>query len=110
MDDATVFPGVLHELREVVVERGMDDGIRGGRTCRKALRVFERAPMHLGPRSGQPAGACIRAAKAQHLMPVLQQLPRYTGANETGRAGKKHTHVELSLWVGGPLERDDLDW
>ncbi len=100
LDHPPVLVAILDEAGELVVEGGVDHCVGQRRTARHAVRVFQRAAMHLGPGLLEPARAGIGAREPEHLMPGAEQFGHDPGADETGRAGQEHSHARSPmLWL-----------
>ena len=96
LDGAPVLLAVRREPREVVVEGGVDHGVRPRRSGAKAVEILEVAAMRLrtGRRKGLRAG--IGSRQAQDLVSGRQQLGYDARADEAGRAREKYPHETLS--------------
>ncbi len=69
LDGAPVPLANLHELREVVVEGGVDHAVRLGRPAAQTLQVFQIPSMNLGP-----AASRIRPSQSEHLMAIVDEF------------------------------------
>jgi hypothetical protein len=91
-DCAAVVLAILSEAGEVVVERGMDHGIRRAGAGAEAVEIIQRSAMDFRAQRGERCRAAVRTAEAQHLVPRADQLGSDGGADKAGRAGDEDTH------------------
>ena len=96
LDGALVLRAVLREFREVVVEGGVDHGIRLGGAAPQAVQIRERAAMNLGARRGERLRSLVRAGQAEHLMAGGDQVLDDGRADPTGCSSDKYTHSKIS--------------
>ena len=80
-----------------MIEAGVNDAVRHGRSAAEACEVFQVSPVHLGAGGEQRPRPLLRAGETQHLVAGAQQLGDDGGADETGRAGDENTHVVILL-------------
>ena len=92
LDHAPVLVAIGDEVREVMVEGGVDDRVRPCGTARDTRRIFELAAMRFGPGLLQPSSASVRAGQPDHLMARPDEFGHDTGADEPGRTGEEDTH------------------
>src|SRR4029077_786538 len=83
-DDAPIGLTVLLEPREVVVERGMNHAVRGGRSALQAVEISERAAVDVGACRGEGRRRRIRAREAEYVVPCRDELLYDGGADEAG--------------------------
>ena len=96
LDDPPVSFAIGRELREVVIEREVDHSVRTGRAVLQAVRVRDRSAIDLGPGGGQGRRLLFRSIDADHLVAGRDQVVDDARADESGRAGDKHAHEEVS--------------
>jgi hypothetical protein len=84
------------EFREVVVEGGVDHGIRLRGAAPQALQIRERPAMNLGARRGERLRALVRASEAKHVMAGGDQILDHSRAHPAGRSSDKYTHGKCS--------------
>ena len=79
-----------------MVEGQVDHPVRLGRPALQALQVLERPAIGLRAEGGQGLGAGVGAGEAEHLVAGPDQLRDQGRADESARAGDKHTHRSIS--------------
>ena len=99
LDDASIGFAIRRELREVVVEREVDDAVRAGGAVLQAVRIVDRSAIDLGPRGGKSRRLLVRTIEADHLMARRDQLLDDARADESSRASDKYTHEQTSMFV-----------
>ena len=67
-DVAFVFPGVLEERLEIVIECAMDHRISRGRAAGERLGLFQITAMDVDAGRFEPPGAGVGAGEAEHLV------------------------------------------
>src|ERR1700756_899096 len=80
---------------EVVYECGVDNGIGRGRSAPKALKIFERAAMHLGSCPSERCCALIGAGETEHFITCLGKFLNDCGTYEACGTSYENTHVFL---------------
>jgi hypothetical protein len=77
----------------------VNDAIGRGRTSPQAIEIVEIASVHLGAGGLYGHGALIRAGKAEHLVPRIQQLANDGRTDPSGRTGNEYAHSQSSYRV-----------
>ena len=92
-DRVPVGLAIFRELREVVVEGGVDHAVRRARAATQAIKIFERPAMDSSAGGGERR-TDIGAREAEHLMPIRDQFLNDSGAYESSRTSNKDAHEE----------------
>jgi hypothetical protein len=97
LDRVPVLVAIRHEVREIMVEGGVDDGVCLRRSGAKAVRILQRAPVHLCAGRHQRSGAGVGSGQADHLMPGIEQFGQNMRADKACRTREKYAHGKLRL-------------
>ena len=105
LDGEPVLLAIGHEVREVMVERGVDHAVRPRRPRAQTPRVFETPPVHLDARGLQGPGPGVRPRQPEDPMARAQQFPHHGRAHEPGRARYENAHSDFPFLVPYPLDK-----
>ena len=103
LDRAAVLGAVLGEAREVVIEGGVDHGVRAARPGAQAVEVLERAALDVGTLRRQRLGPLVGAGEAQDLVARLDQFGDDRRSDEARGTGNEDAHRKSPTFV---LETD----
>jgi len=92
LDGTAVHRAVLHELREVMIEAGVDHAVGSGGTTAQAVQVFQRTPQDLGARGSQRRSLVVRPTETEDFMARRDQILYDSRANPAGGSSDKNTH------------------
>ncbi len=89
---ATILRAVLGELRKVMVESKMDDGIRAPCGVLKYLQIVERAKHRLDALGPQTVRLLLGAGQSRDLMSGRLEFIHHMCSDPTGRTCHEHAH------------------
>ena len=92
---APVRFGRSREIREIVNEGGVDDGVGFGRAAVQTVEIIERTAMGLRAGGDKRPGRVIRASQAENLVACSDKFSDDGGADEAGRSRNEYTHKQL---------------
>ncbi len=92
LDGTPIRLGGPRIIGKIVNEGGMNHAVRCRRSASQALKIIERAAVHIRAGRGERRSGCIGASQAQDLVPGSYKLADDGGADESGRAGNENSH------------------
>ena len=103
LDGTSILPAVRDEVREVVVEGGVDHAIAASRAAAQAVEILDVAPVCLGASCRERLRPRIRARQSEHLMARVDEFRHDLRADEAGGTGEKNTHRLCPALHGRPI-------
>ncbi|HEX3368192.1 MAG TPA: hypothetical protein VHS56_01330 [Candidatus Cybelea sp.] len=95
--------GRSRNIREIVNESGVDDGLSCTRSPAQTVEVLKRTSLDLGAGDDKRLGSIIRAGETENSMARADQFPDDGGADKAGRSRNEDTHKTKFLFGEAPV-------
>ena len=95
LDDLAVDGAVLRQRGEIMIERGVNNAIRGRHGLPQHVGIVYIALQRHRTGAGEGLGARSAARQPNDVMPSLQQLRHQIRADKPGGAGQENAHANL---------------
>ena len=93
LDCPTIQLARMGEVREIVVERQMDDAVGVVGTASETFEIRQITPVRLGPGLLEHPLRGIRTGEPHHLMAGADELGEHGRADKAGRTRDKDLHI-----------------